>query len=47
MITNLPWFQQQQFYIPKEGEKMPVKEDEATPPAAAPPPEGAPPPPRL
>jgi penicillin-binding protein 1A len=25
-ITNLPWYQQRPFYIPKEGEKMPQRE---------------------
>ena len=35
-ITSLPWYQQKQFYIPKEGEKMPGRpgsgETEAPPP---------------
>lgn len=39
-ITSLPWYQQKQFYIPKEGEKMPGKSGGAqsvTPPAPPPP----------
>jgi penicillin-binding protein 1A len=28
-ITTLPWYQQRPFYIPKEGEKMPLKEGAA------------------
>lgn len=33
-ITSLPWYQQKQFYIPKEGENMPGKKPEpAAPPA--------------
>lgn len=34
-ITSLPWYQQKQFYIPKEGENMPgSKPEPAAPPAA-------------
>ncbi len=33
-ITNLPWYQQKAFYIPKEGEAMPGKADPGAPPAA-------------
>jgi penicillin-binding protein 1A len=52
-ITNLPWFQQKQFYIPKEGEKMPSpappgppgagEPPKPEPPAAVPPPAPRPP----
>jgi penicillin-binding protein 1A len=38
-ITSLPWYQQKQFYIPKEGEKMPGK-TAATAPSPAPTPPG-------
>ena len=30
-ITNLPWYQQRAFYIPKEGERMPSKDGSAPP----------------
>ena len=47
-ITNLPWYQQKAFYIPKEGETMPGKAGDqqapGTPPAAEDPgPQDAPP----
>lgn len=41
-ISNLPWFQQKAFYIPKEGEKMPAKEEPQVPDPASP--ENLPPP---
>ncbi len=51
-ITSLPWYQQKQFYIPKEGESMPGKKPEgsaapgtdAPAPQEVPSPEEAPPP---
>ncbi len=47
-ITSLPWYQQKQFYIPKEGEKMPAKPGGSAPsvtpsPQEPPQPEGQPP----
>jgi penicillin-binding protein 1A len=45
-ITALPWYQQRAFYIPKEGEKMPLKgSDSALPPPAGGPEETPGPPP--
>lgn len=46
-ITNLPWYQQKAFYIPKEGENAPVKEGTqpapGTPQVTDPGPQDAPP----
>jgi penicillin-binding protein 1A len=33
-ISNLPWYQQRAFYIPKEGEKMPGQPEDAAEPEA-------------
>lgn len=41
-ITSLPWYQQKAFYIPKEGENMPGREDQAAGPPS-PGPQDAPP----
>lgn len=38
-ITTLPWYQQRPFYIPKEGEKMPLRGGPGQPPSQQPPPQ--------